>query len=91
MIRCYNCGEVGHRTQHCTQYGPYYMEPGKTAQDYSELVQRIADLFAQDIITEHEAGHRGSTPESGEEDAGHTADPGREGVPDRSEEASVGP
>ena len=54
MIRCYNCGEEGHRTQTCSSYGPYYPEPGKSGQDYAELSQIIADRFALDIITEHE-------------------------------------
>ena len=53
-IRCYNCGRVGHKTQVCPSYGPYYPEPGKTSQDYGEETQRIANLFARDIITEHE-------------------------------------
>lgn len=57
MIRCYNCGEEGHRTQQCKEYGPYFPEPGKSSQDYGDQSQRIADLFAEDIITEHRAGH----------------------------------
>jgi hypothetical protein len=56
MIRCYNCGGVGHKTQHCPSFGPKYPEPGKTGQDYGELSQKIANLFAADIIREHE-GH----------------------------------
>ena len=89
MIRCYNCGKVGHRTQHCTEYGPYYCEPGKSSQDYGELVQRIADLFAQDIVTEHEAGHRVSETKIGEESTGPAADPSPAGVPDHDEQASI--
>jgi hypothetical protein len=53
-IRCYNCGGIGHLTQHCARYGPRYPEPGKSSQDYGEDAQRIANLFAEDIIREHE-------------------------------------
>jgi len=54
MIRCYNCGLIGHKTQFCPSYGPRYPEPGKTSQDYGDEAQRIANLFAADIIREHE-------------------------------------
>jgi predicted RNA-binding Zn-ribbon protein involved in translation (DUF1610 family) len=56
VLRCHNCGLEGHRTQHCAKYGPRYPAPGKTSQDYSDEAQRIANLFAADIIREHE-GH----------------------------------
>src|SRR5678815_4340363 len=54
MIRCYNCGLIGHKTQFCPHYGPRYPEPGKTSQDYGDEAQHIANLFAADIIREHE-------------------------------------
>jgi hypothetical protein len=53
--RCHNCGELGHRTRHCTVYGPRFLEPGKTIADYAAEAERIAQLFAADIIMEH--GH----------------------------------
>lgn len=56
MTRCYNCG-LSHLTQNCPSYGPKYPAPGKTSQDYGKEAQRIANLFARDIIREHEAGH----------------------------------
>lgn len=62
MIRCYNCGVVGHKTQVCPSYGPRYPEPGKTRLDYGDLEKQIANLFAADIIREHEEGY---------DDAGH--------------------
>lgn len=43
-------------TQKCPRYGPFWPEPGKTREDYAELIQEIADKNAQDIIREHE-GH----------------------------------
>ena len=88
MIRCYNCGAEGHRTQQCTEYGPYYIEPGKTRQDYDEQVQRIADLFAKDIITEHEAGHRDQAQIQAE-DAGLSAAASSAGTGDRAGPAAV--
>jgi hypothetical protein len=57
MTRCYNCGGVGHLTQYCPHYGPKFPAPGKTAQDYGDQAQKIANLFARDIISEHEADH----------------------------------
>lgn len=52
-LRCYNCGLLGHKTQFCPSFGPKYPGPGKTGQDYAEEAQRIANLFAADIIGEH--------------------------------------
>src|SRR4026208_1812079 len=66
MIRCYNCGRIGHKTQVCPSYGPWYLEPGKTSEDYAEEVRRIANLFAADIIREHEGGHSGGSEEEKE-------------------------
>lgn len=43
-------------TPKCPRFGPYYPEPGKSREDYVELIQEIADKFAADIIREHE-GH----------------------------------
>jgi len=53
IVRCYNCGLQGHKTQHCPSYGPRYPEPGKTAQDYGDEANRIMALFAADILAEH--------------------------------------
>lgn len=53
IVRCYNCGLQGHKTQHCPSYGPRYPEPGKTAQDYGDEANRIMGLFASDILAEH--------------------------------------
>ncbi len=53
IVRCYNCGLQGHKTQHCPSYGPRYPEPGKTAQDYGDEADRIMKLFAADIVAEH--------------------------------------
>lgn len=53
-LRCYNCGNLGHKTQFCPRFGPRYPEPGKTSQDYGDEAQRIANLFAADIVAEHE-------------------------------------
>lgn len=89
MIRCYNCGKVGHRTQQCTEYGPYYLEPGKTSQDYAKLVQHIADLFAADIITEHQAGH-GDQPQIEAEGSGLSAATTSAGTGDRTQPSSDG-
>lgn len=52
--RCYNCGELGHLTKFCREYGPYHLEPGKVRMDYADLIQEIADKHAADIIREHE-------------------------------------
>lgn len=41
----------------CPSYGPYFLEPGKTREDYAELIQTIADINAADIIREHEEGY----------------------------------
>lgn len=54
MIRCNNCGNLGHFPKHCPNYGFYYPAPGKTREDYEEDRQRVQDLFAADIIQEHE-------------------------------------
>lgn len=52
-LRCYNCGLLGHKTQFCPSFGPKYPSPGKTAEDYAKEAQRIANLFAGDIVAEH--------------------------------------
>lgn len=67
--RCYNCGLPGHQTQVCPRYGPRFPEPGKTINDYAEEQQRIMDLVALDVITEHyglseEQGEVELSPES---------------------------
>jgi hypothetical protein len=54
-LRCYNCGLIGHRTQSCARYGPRFPEPGKTFQDYTSERERIANLFASDIIADHQS------------------------------------
>lgn len=54
ILRCNNCGELGHKPNHCPNYGFYYPAPGKTREDYEEDRQRVQDLFAADIIHEHE-------------------------------------
>lgn len=54
MIRCNNCGGLGHKPQRCPNYGFYYPAPGKTRDDYAQDRQRVQDLFAADIIREHE-------------------------------------
>ena len=56
QLRCYNCGLPGHKTQICPRYGPRYPEPGKTVTDYAEENQRILNLFAADIVEEHDEG-----------------------------------
>jgi hypothetical protein len=53
-MRCRNCGLLGHRTQVCPRYGPWYPEPGKTKEDYEKEATRIAQLVAADVIAEHE-------------------------------------
>lgn len=57
FLRCLNCGELGHLVKVCPRYGPYFLEPGKTREDYAELIQEIADRNAADIIREHEEGY----------------------------------
>lgn len=59
MIRCYNCGLEGHRTENCPRFGPYWPEPGKTLEDYAELKQIISNKIASDIISEHEEHDEG--------------------------------
>lgn len=54
ILRCYNCGIQGHKTQHCPSYGPRYPAPGKTTADYEGEKARILRLFAADILAEHE-------------------------------------
>lgn len=54
--RCSNCGLKGHKEKVCPRYGPYYPEPGKTREDYADLIAKIANLNAQDIILEHRVG-----------------------------------
>lgn len=54
IVRCYNCGLQGHKTQHCPSYGPRYPAPGKTKEDYAAEASRIMALFAADILAEHE-------------------------------------
>lgn len=53
-MRCRNCGTLGHRTQVCPRYGPWYPAPGKTRDDYTKLAERITKLVAADIMAEHE-------------------------------------
>jgi predicted RNA-binding Zn-ribbon protein involved in translation (DUF1610 family) len=53
IVRCYNCGLQGHKTQHCPKFGPRYPAPGKTRQDYVDEDDRIMGLFAADILAEH--------------------------------------
>jgi len=53
IVRCYNCGIQGHKTQNCPSFGPRYPAPGKSGQDYGDEAQRIMQLFAADILAEH--------------------------------------
>lgn len=55
--RCYNCGLKGHQTQVCPHYGPRYPAPGKTAEDYAKVADKVRKLIAADIINEHNADH----------------------------------
>lgn len=55
-MRCRNCGTMGHKTQHCPRFGPWYPEPGKSKADYAELEEAISAKVAADILAEHE-GH----------------------------------
>ena len=50
---CRNCGELGHYTHECTEYGPLFHEEGKTFEDYAELNQEILEKLAAQIIEEH--------------------------------------
>lgn len=54
LLRCNNCGILGHLPRACPNYGWYYPAPGKTREDYAEDRQRVLDLIAGDIIREHE-------------------------------------
>lgn len=54
LLRCNNCGVLGHLPRACPNYGWYYPAPGKTREDYTEDRQRVQDLIAADIIQEHE-------------------------------------
>jgi hypothetical protein len=51
--RCRNCGVLGHYTQECTEFGPWYPEEGKTRLDYAEQDEIIRLAIAQDIMDEH--------------------------------------
>lgn len=53
LIRCNNCGTLGHLPRSCPNYGWYFPAPGKTREDYAEDYQRVQDLIAADIIAEH--------------------------------------
>jgi hypothetical protein len=54
LLRCNNCGILGHLPRACPNYGWYYPAPGKTRLDYEKDRQRVQDLIASDIISEHE-------------------------------------
>lgn len=45
---------LGHLPRACPNYGWYFPAPGKTREDYVEDRQRVQDLIARDIITEHD-------------------------------------
>lgn len=51
--RCRNCGELGHYTQECQDFGPWFPAEGKTRADYAELDEEIRLKIAQDIMEEH--------------------------------------
>jgi hypothetical protein len=55
LLRCNNCGTLGHLPRACPNYGWYYPAPGKSREDYVEDRQRVQDLIAADIINEHAA------------------------------------
>lgn len=65
LLRCNNCGTLGHLPRSCPNYGWYFPAPGKVREDYAEDRQRVLDLIAADIIREHEPDetedHSGST------------------------------
>ncbi len=61
-MRCRNCGSLEHKTHECTEFGPWYPEPGLTAESYTEEKLRIDTLVAGDILAEHEADHEGLDP-----------------------------
>ena len=54
LLRCNNCGTLGHLPRTCPNYGWYFPAPGKSREDYVEDRQRVQDLIAGDIIREHE-------------------------------------
>lgn len=54
LLRCNNCGTLGHLPRTCPNYGWYYPAPGKSREDYEDDRQRVQDLIAGDIIAEHE-------------------------------------
>ncbi len=54
LLRCNNCGTLGHLPRSCPNYGWYFPAPGKSREDYAEDRQRVQDLIAGDIIREHE-------------------------------------
>jgi hypothetical protein len=54
LLRCNNCGVLGHLPRACPNYGWYYPAPGKTRLDYEKDRQRVQNLIAADIISEHE-------------------------------------
>ena len=45
---------LGHKTNVCPKWGPWFPEPGKTKDDYEKLAKKIANLIAGDIMAEHE-------------------------------------
>jgi hypothetical protein len=62
LNRCRNCGELGHYTQECTGFGPWFPEEGKTKADYAELDEQIRLAIATDIIEEHSPGSLQESP-----------------------------